>query len=112
MAITVPSDPLILSFNIRFLACIERTIGDHSVIIADREELWVLPGRQKLAQTAVAAWNPGAASMAAGPGRTWLNQRKIPYPRPRPWHGRGQGFDSPQVHQTDNMNALRAFFFE
>src|SRR4051812_47023408 len=27
-----------------------------------------------------------------------------------PWHGRGQGFDSPQVHQRDSMNALRGVF--
>src|SRR4051812_10731753 len=27
-----------------------------------------------------------------------------------PWHGRGQGFDSPQVHQRDSVNALRGRF--
>ena len=31
-------------------------------------------------------------------------------PNALPWHGRGQGFDSPQVHQRDSVNALRGRF--
>ena len=52
---------------------------------------------------------PEKASMVAGSGRFKAKSGKGVYPRQLPWHGRGQGFASPQVHPDNRETAERPF---